>query len=211
MVQPRREGLGLRLGRAIDRWSGGGQRAFVDALKKYVYDDPYTDVPTSYRTLLNYLNETTQPSEAWVEAAAVVLRWNPRNLLTGEEPEREGPVLEGLTYTPRAGFQERTGTLVHFLRHHHPDMPIGAQLMVMHFMDDYFGDDLEGWDPDDPKHKSQVERTADVLASNFQPLFSRPKMSHLETMALAASLTAAAYVRLGAGRSIGIKEEDSHG
>ena len=190
----RQKGLGLRLGHAIDRWSGGGQRAFVDALKKFVRANKDVDVPTSYRTLVNYLNERTQPSEAWVEAAAVVLRWNPLNLLTGEEPEREGSALDGLKFEPQRAGQEQVSALVMYLNRQHLDMPISARWMLVHFIDDYFGDELEASSGDDRD---------DVLRSYFGPLFSRPKMPYNETIALAASLTAAAYLRLGGGSRSG--------
>lgn len=201
-MHTRAKGFGIRLGLAIDRWSGGGKRAFRDALKKYVDDNEDVDVPTSYRTLVNYLNERTQPSEAWVEAAAAVLRWKFHNLLTGEGPEREGSALTGLKFEPQRAGQEQVSAVVMYLNRKHLDMPIAARWMLVHFIDRYFGDELEA---------SSAADWHDVLRSYFGPLFGRPKMPYNETMALAASLTAAAYLRLGGGSKSGPITSDPGG
>lgn len=194
--EPRWEGFGIRLGRAISRWHGGGQRAFAKALETYKKESG-EQIPVSYRTLLNYLSETTHPSLAWVEAAAAILRWNPENLLTGEGPEREGGSLEGLVFQPQHAGQERAQAIVQYLRREHADMAIGAQWMLLRFIDDYFGDRGEEWGQDD---NGDAARALEVLHSTFGPLLSRPKMDYYETMALAASLTSAAYLRLAADK-----------
>lgn len=200
MVQPRWEGFGIRLGRAIDRWPGGGQRAFTAALKEHAAKSEL-NIPTSYRTLLNYLSEKTQPSTAWVEAAAAVLRWNPENLLTGEGDERPGGsdrTPSGLRHTitgptPAVHRMEVLLMDVFMPRYPYVDLPMPARWMIAEFLDMYFEPLALDWE-DLPARERDVDR---VMKDFFGPLIARHTMGHAATMALAAALTAAAYIRVG--------------
>lgn len=188
------DGFGIRLGRAIDRWPGGGQRAFADALGKYA-DKNGIVIPTSYRTLVNYLNGTTHPRPAWVDAAAAVLRWNPDKLLTGHGPEREETVGDRFDYLIEDA--DRPEMISDVMLEEHRDLPEPAFEMIWHFMELYFEGDDERWGEEDrPARKRQIRA---VLDEFFGPLFSRPTTGYATTMALAASLTATAYMRLAAG------------
>lgn len=189
------DGFRIRLGRAIDRWTGGGQRAFVGALRKYA-DDNGLVIPTSYRTVVNYLNGSTHPRPAWVEAAAAVLRWNPDNLLTGVGPEREeGSVGGRLDYLTED--EDRPEMISDVMLEDHRALPEPAFEMIWHFMEMYFEGDDERWGEEDrPRRQKEIRG---VLDEFFGPLFSRPTTGYATTMALAASLTATAYMRLAAG------------
>lgn len=192
-MQPDWKGFGIRLGRAIDRWPGGGQRAFADALEQHAKRNGLR-IPTSYRTLVNYLNGVTRPSEAWIEAAAAVLRWNAGNLLTGEGPEREGGEIAGLQMTVSGEGAERSSMLVQMIVNRYGDLPMAARWMLFWFAFQYFEHDDAGWTAADRRRRQgQVEA---VMDHYFGPLLTRPSMRDLETMALAASLTAAAYLRI---------------
>lgn len=188
-------GFGIRLGRAIDRWPGGGQRAFADALGKYA-DDNGIVIPTSYRTVVNYLNGSTHPRPAWVEAAAAVLRWNPENLLTGAGPERaEGSVGGRFDYLIED--EDRPEMISDVMLEYHRDLPEPAFEMIWHFMELYFEGDDAGWSEEDrPRRVKDVRRALDEF---FGPLLARPATGYAATMALAASLTATAYMRIVAG------------
>jgi hypothetical protein len=193
MEQPDWKGFGIRLGRAIDRWPGGGQRAFVKALAAHAKRSG-TAVPTSYRTLVNYLNGKTRPGRAWIDAAAVVLGASPAELLTGVSESRAaarpddwaGVALEG-PVTPRAV------ALMDLVMNAYLDLPWDARLIVHGFAGFYFGSDTEGWD-------DRAARRADVdhmVRTYFGPLRSTAatKMDTASIMALTASLAAAAYLQ----------------
>jgi hypothetical protein len=196
-VQPDWNGFGVRLGRAISRWQGGSQRAFAEAMAKHKKRHRVV-IPTSYRTLLNYLSGATHPSVAWVEAAAAVLRWNPENLLYGTDPERLGEpaASSGIRFSVTGEAAHRTSALVHLILNEYFDLPMEARNMMFGFAGHYYADDLDGWEkwqfPENPRRK-EVQA---LLREHFAPLLSAPRMGELELMALAASLTAAAYLRL---------------
>jgi hypothetical protein len=192
-VQPEWKGFGIRLGRAIDRWPGGGQRAFVAALRDHATQEGI-NIPTSYRTLINYMSGRTTPPESWVRAAATVLRWRPEYLLTGEGPEREGETDTGFTMSVSADAGPRMSALNRLFVNAYVDIPFSARLFVLRFLMDYFSND-DQWD-DLPQKSQAVNR---VLREYFAPLLTRQTMSDPNMMALTASLTAAAYVRLAAG------------
>lgn len=203
MVQPRWEGFGIRLGRAIDRWPGGGQRAFTAALEAYAAQNEL-GIPTSYRTLLNYLSEKTQPSTAWVDAAAAVLRWNPENLLTGKGEERpNGYETGGTKMLATATAAPRMVALVELFVNEYVDLPMPARQMIFNFLDDYFAGHDADWS-DVSAREPEVNR---VLNEFFRPLLTRHTMNRADTMALASTLTAAAYVRFGSGSTINKEEE----
>lgn len=185
-------GFGIRLGRAIDRWPGGGQRAFAKALEDYARQNDLR-IPTSYRTLLNYLGGHTRPSTAWVEAAAAVLRWNPENLLTGKGPERPAGKEPGLRITIEGAAIARVDTLSDLIFNRYVDLPLAVRWMMFNFVDELFENDDADWE-DYEARREDVER---VLREYFRPLLTRHTMSDAATKALAASLTAAAYVRSG--------------
>jgi hypothetical protein len=192
MPQPEWHGFGIRLGRAIDRWPGGGQRAFATALAEYA-ERHGINIPTSYRTLVNYLGGTTHPSAAWVEAAANVLRWNAEYLSTGDGQERPADEGSGLVLEVSGEGGQRTSALMQLFVNRHGDLPMPARLMVYGFLDHYFaGSDLD-W-TDIPDRRTDVHR---VLDEYFGPLLAAPSTKHNTTMALTASLLAAAYIRLG--------------
>jgi len=207
MVQPRWRGFGIRLGRAIDRWPGGGQRAFADALRAHATRTA-ARLPTSYRTLVNYLNEETTPSVAWVEAAATVLRVPTESLLTGEEAKPAGDASSGFTISIGGSGAPRASMIMQLFVNRHPDLPMPARLMLFHFLNDYFAGDDNGWSfgADKSRRSRDIRR---VLDDFYGPLFSRPSMNNAATMALAASLTAAAYVRLGIDLANPTRGEDA--
>lgn len=204
-------GFGVRIGRAIDRWAGGGQRAFERALKEYAKENA-PGVPTSYRTIVNYVNEATTPSEAWMDAAAAVLRWNPANLKYGEEPERLGEDAVGrYALVPHPDTQGLGSALVRLFVNRYSDLPMPARLMIFGYLLDHFeGDDsvqlqwAEGMRTD--HDSTRAEAVDGVLADRFGPLLSRPTITYTATMALAASLTAGAYVLLGTSRATNDQE-----
>lgn len=204
-MQPNWEGFGVRLRRAIDRWPGGGQRAFMDELRSFAERNELR-IPTSYRTLVNYLNKKTRPTEAWVDAAATVLRWRSENLLTGEGPERADDDHPRLKIRVSEDAGPRTSTLTRLVLNRYIDLPMSARLMMVNFLDDYFAGDFEGWTYEAPCTRDHDVRR--VLADYFAPLLAAPTMRHAEIMALASSLTAAAYVRLGAADGSGKRETE---
>jgi hypothetical protein len=187
------KGFGIRLGRAIDRWPGGGQKAFTRELASHA-ERHGLRIPTSYRTLVNYLTRVTRPSVAWVEAAAAVLRWNSEYLLTGEGQEREGDTGEGVQLSFKGGAGPRASLLNRLIVRELADLPMTARLMIFRFVDDYFAEEADGWEVDDlPRRAEDVER---ALREFFGPLLARPRMRDFEINALVAALTAAAYTRL---------------
>lgn len=189
------EGFGVRLGRAIDRWTGGGQRAFVDALQDYA-DQHGVRIPTSYRTVVNYLNGTTRPSEAWVHAAADVLRWNPDNLLTGQGPEREAGKVGVLFERDRGVDRSRALQALIVGNDRLSDLPVAARMMMLYFISDYLADDLDGWRGDEAMER-RADQVGGLVETFFGPLLDRPRMDADSVMAFTASLVAAAYVRAG--------------
>ncbi len=194
MAQPKR-GFGTRLGRAIDRWPGGGKRAFVRALAEYAEQNRLY-VPTSYRTLINYVTkEDARPSAAWIAAAAAVLRVSPDHLLTGERlnEEERGIVVQA---TRESG--PRFQALMHLVVNRYGDLPMGARWMMLYFVDTYLERETKGWEAQNwTLRRPQVER---IVKEYFGPLLDVPTMRHEAVMALTASLAAAAYTRLGAER-----------
>ena len=197
-VEPKWDGFGVRLGRAIDRWPGGGQKKFATALKKYAEEHGLT-LHTSYRTVLNYVSDKTRPSTAWVEAAAEVLRWRAENLLTGELPERDGAETRtSFQFTADSTVAPRTSALMAAFVNRYADLPMPARLMVFWFLDEYFEDveDVEdGWEFTAPTYRQRAARVHGVLEEFFGPLLSASKMPRSQVNALAASLVAAAYIR----------------
>jgi len=191
------KGFRIRLSRAIDRWPGGGQRAFIKALKAYAARNGIT-IPKSYRTLVNYLNGETQPTLAWVEAAAAVLKQPPGFLLTGmtESGERRPDDWTGLqvqfAVSPESA--PRAEALAHFILGGYLDLPWEARLIMHGFVGFFFGHDTDGWD-DRESRRSDV---ADVVRTYFGPLCqpSAARMGEVAIMALAASLAASAYLQL---------------
>lgn len=202
MSKPEWDGFGIRLGRAIDKWSGGGQRPFVRALKRYAKEQRL-QIATSHRTLVNYLNGSTRPNEVWVRAAAAVLRWNPEHLLYGgDAPERVGerPATSessGISLNVGGDATERTSLLVHYITHLEEliDLPMHARMMLFYFFADYFQDDLDGWGSEHRARRQGQVRA--LLEEFFGPLLTRSSMDTYATMALTASLVSAAYVRAG--------------
>lgn len=190
------EGFGIRLGRAIDRWTGGGQRAFADALRDYA-ERHGVRIPTSYRTLVNYLNGTTRPSEAWVQAAADVLRWNPENLLTGQGPEREAGKVGVLFERDRGVDRSKALSELIVGSDQLSDLPVAARMMLLSFVSDYMGDDLDGWRGAENRQRRE-EQVWELLERFFGSLLTRPRMDSNAVMAFTASLVAAAYVRASA-------------
>jgi hypothetical protein len=194
MVQPDWQGFGIRLGRAIDRWPGGGQRAFADALAAYAKRRGIA-IPKSYRTLVNYLNGDTQPGEAWVDVAAAVLGNTTAEELitglshdgaTGRPDDWAGIALQGPA-TPRAL------ALMDLVMNAYLDLPWEARLIVHGFAGFYFGNDTEGWD-DRAARRADVD---DMVRTYFGPLRvpAAAKMDTASIMALTASLAAAAYLQ----------------
>jgi hypothetical protein len=193
------EGFGIRLGRALDRWPGGGQRKFADALAKYAKRQKIT-IPTSYRTLLNYLSGSTRPSTAWIEAAASVLgQPGPQWLMSGVESELgRADDWTGLgvqiTHTPES--TPRAVALAHLVLDRHLSLPWAARWIMHGFTSFYFAHDTEGWD-DQRSRRADVD---EVVQAYFGPLL-RPAASRMrdtEIMALTASLAASAYLQLDA-------------
>ncbi len=198
-AQPAWSQFGVRLARAIDRWPGGGQKAFARALAAHAAGQRLK-LHTSYRTLVNYLNGQTHPSVAWVEAAAAVLGWSAQNLLTGEGPERPGEEQPSMQPPPAGAAAARQRVLTRsFIER--SDLPMPARWMIFHFLDDYFASRARDWTADVQTEWAWYHAEVDAaVREHFGPLLTRPAMPYAETMALAASLTAAAYVRLAAAR-----------
>jgi hypothetical protein len=198
MTQPQWDTFGVRLGRAIDRWPGGGQRKFATALRQHA-EQRGLSIPTSYRTLVNYLNGTTRPPVAWVDAAADVLRWRSTYLLTGEGEERQGAADSGFTMAVSGSGAPRMSVLMHLIANVYcGNLPMDARLMIVRFAEAYFSEDGGVWNAND-----MISRREDVLRmlkEFYGPLLAGPSMREFETAALAASLTAAAYIRIGARR-----------
>lgn len=201
-MEPDWKGFRIRLGRAIDRWPGGGQRDFAEELKAHARKTG-TKIPTSARTLINYLQGETRPSRAWVDAAAEVLRWNPDHLLAGVGPERPGGV--GVTELSfESDFRDKgpeMGRMLLDLLDDDTDRPWGADMMIFEVLLAHFEGDEDGWEPADrPRRQEEVNA---VLRAFYGPLLARPRMRYHETMALTATLTAAAYLAMaGGGRLI---------
>ncbi len=197
------KGFGTRLGRAIDRWPGGGQKAFARALAAHAARHRLK-LHASYRTVVNYLNGQTHPSEAWVEAAAAVLGWNAPNLLTGEGPERPGEEQPPTSAAPAGEAAARHRVLARSFIDR-SDLPMPARWMIFYFLDDYFASRARDWTAAVEAEWAWYHAEVDAaVREHFGPLLARPAMPYAETMALAASLTAAAYVRLAAaGRPSG--------
>jgi len=191
------KGFRIRLRRAIDRWPHGGHRAFAKALKAYAARNR-VKIPTSYRTLVNYLNGETRPSLAWVEAAAAVLKHPPGFLLSGmtESGEQRPDDWTGLqlqfAVSPESA--PRAEALAHFILGGYLDLPWEARLIMHGFVGFFFGHDTDGWD-DREGRRSDVE---DVVQTYFAPLCqpSAARMGEVPIMALAASLAASAYLQL---------------
>jgi hypothetical protein len=192
------KGFPIRLGRAIDRWPGGGQRAFAKALTRHA-DAHGIVIPTSYRTLVNYLNGRTRPRRAWLAAAADVLGQSPDWLLAGVAESRDGRpddwagVQMQVTTAPESA--PRALALASFILNGYHDLPSEARLIMWGFAGFFFGHDTAGWD-DKESRRADVE---DVVRTYFGPLRqpSAAKMGEVEIMALAASLAASAYLQLG--------------
>ncbi len=184
MKEPDWGGFPARLSRSLDRWGGGGGRAFAWALRKYSVDTG-TTIPTSYSTLLNYIAANTVPREAWVEAAAEVLRVPRDWLLYGLDEARGSDEATLTVHAP--GPDAKTNQAIKQFLDHHLDLPLFARLMVWSFLGDLFRlrDELG-------VGRGTVKAAAvDYLG----PLFTNPGMAHADIMALAHSLSSAAYVR----------------
>jgi hypothetical protein len=186
------EGFPIRLRMAISRWPAGGQRAFAKALGRYAKKNGIV-IPTSYRTLVNYLNGKTRPRHAWVEAAAAMLRTSPEALLTGVQVED----VVGARFGYMIEDEDRPEMISDVLLEDYRDLPEPAFDMVWHFMAFYFEGDDDGWGEEDRPRRTKEIRAA--LRYFFGPLLARPSTSYAATMALAASVTATAYMRIVAG------------
>jgi hypothetical protein len=197
------DGFPIRLGRAIDRWPGGGQRKFAEALKAHAERHGLT-IPTSSRTVVNYLSADTRPSAAWIDAAATVLGQSSEWLLSGvtasmaERPNDWAGITIEYSVTPEG--LPRARSLVHLIVGGYPDLPWEA-CMIMHGVASYFfGADTEGWD-DQERRRADVE---EFVRRYFGPLRqpSTAKMGEAAVMALTASLAASAYLQLDAEKVI---------
>lgn len=207
-MDPDWKGFPIRLGMAIGRWPGGGQRKFAAALKEYA-DKAGINVPTSYRTLVNYLQGETRPSEAWVGVAADVLRTTPLQLLNGIQEDMRAGVQWTVDTAPET--HPRTDALVHSILNHYFELPFAARQTMYYVAEAHFANDFSGWLRDEPfehpdgevqvfqvRNSDKVTEIREVIADYFGPLLSHPKMGELAAMALASSLAAAAYLRLAA-------------
>ncbi|HUF68149.1 MAG TPA: hypothetical protein VMM79_05795, partial [Longimicrobiales bacterium] len=168
---------------------------FAKAMAQYARRHD-VNIPTSYRTLANYLSERTRPSVAWVDAAAAVLRQSPQYLISGLEssrPSEQGT--PGLKTTLEGPEATRADALVHLVFNEYLDLPPNARDMMWRFVNCYYGDDIDGWHDwsNNPRRPAEV---AAVVRDHYGPLLAAPRMGELEATALAATLTAAAYLRL---------------
>jgi hypothetical protein len=186
------EGLPIRLGRAIDRWPGGGQRAFAKALKDHAKAHGIV-IPTSYRTLVNYLNGSTRPRQAWVAAAADVLGSSPGELLTGISDPGGGRPDDWAGIALHGPASPRALALLDLVMNDYLDLPWEARLIMHGFAGFYFGHDTDGWE-DRESRRADVEN---VVRTYFGPLRqpSAAKMGEVTIMALTASLAASAYLQ----------------
>lgn len=109
-----------------------------------------------------------------------------------EERQREGG--DGLTVEVSGRSAPRYSMLMHLTVNRLVDLPLSARWLLFHFVNDWFRDEPEGWEPADrSRRQSEVQG---LLETYFHPLLARPRMPDHQITALAASLAAAAYLRL---------------
>jgi hypothetical protein len=196
MEQADWQGFGIRLGRAIDRWPGGGQRAFVKELAAHATRSGIA-IPKSYRTLVNYLNGTTRPSSAWVAAAADVLGQPAEWLLAGVESRTERPddwAGVGVQAVVTADSAPRAEALVHLILDGYLDLPWEARLIMHGAASFFFAHDTEGWEDRQRRREDVAEFVQTYFGPLRQPLAA--KMGEVAIMSLASSLAASAYLQL---------------
>jgi transcriptional regulator with XRE-family HTH domain len=121
-----------------------------------------------------------------------------------EERHREGG--DGLTIEVGGRSAPRYQMLVGLVVNHHGDLPLSARWLLFHFVNDWFRDEPEGWAPGDrAQRRVQVQG---LIEDYFHPLLARPRMPDHQVTALAASLAAAAYLRLDSDQQA---QEEDHG
>jgi hypothetical protein len=103
----------------------------------------------------------------------------------------------GLTVSVTGEAAHRTQALVHLIINGVTDLPMSARQMVFGFVNDFYGDAIDGWEDWllNPRLKAEVR---DIVDEHYGPLLDAPRTGELEATALAATLTAAAYLRLSA-------------
>lgn len=196
--------VGIRLGRAIDRWPGGGQMRFAAALAEHA-DRHGLTFPRSYRTLVNYLQGRAKkgPNRAWLDAAAELLGVTSEWLLTGAEDRHAEASREGaVQYTVNGSLKarERTSALIDLILNQYHDLPMEGRQIIFDFVEAYYEGDFDGWDQVFHPGNERARQVDSAVREHFGAALGKPTADDLRLMSTVCALAAAAYSKLSLDR-----------